>query len=67
MAFFLESRRPVLEQLELYVNSHVCGIEAVVRASFENDKERFAHQKESLYAGVEGIAGGVSIQCSQSI
>lgn len=34
----LESRRPVLEQVELCVNSCVCGGEVVVRASFENDK-----------------------------
>lgn len=31
LALFLESRRPVLEQLELCVNSYVCGIKAVVR------------------------------------
>lgn len=53
---FFESRRPVLEQLELCVNSHLCGVVAVVGASFENDKEQFVHQKDSLYAG-----GGLKI------
>ncbi len=35
LALFLESRRPVLEQLELCVNSHVCGVEAVSEQHFK--------------------------------
>lgn len=52
---FLESGRPVLEQLELCVNSHVCSVEAKLHLG--NDQEQFA-RVYSLYAGtgVEGIA-----------
>lgn len=59
---FLESGRPVLEQLELCVNSHVCSVEAKLHLG--NDQEQFA-RVYSLYAGtgVEGIADRVSKRC----
>lgn len=42
-----ESRRPVLEQLELSVNSHVCGVEAVVKAYYT---EQFGQQHSSSHS-----------------
>lgn len=62
----LESRRPNLEQLELCANSHVCAVEAAVRATFENDKEHICTLK-GFTKGWGGCLGFLQIKTESKV